>query len=122
MLRYVEKDEKGYETFVANRVSAIREQPLPSQWRYVQTELNPADYACEKYLLTTSLSLHMHWITGPDFPLKDETMCFRRHLAMLSNQGEDADRNVVKVSFVSFSSTTAIQINVTFERFSNCTS
>ena len=59
VLRYVEKDEKGYETFVANRVSAIREQPLPSQWRYVQTELNPADYACEKYLLTTSLSLHM---------------------------------------------------------------
>ena len=38
---------------------------------------------------------------------------------MLSNQGEDADRNVVKVSFVSFSSTTAIQINETFERFSN---
>ena len=45
VLRYVENDEKRYETFVANRVSAIREQSLPRQWRYVQTELNPADDA-----------------------------------------------------------------------------
>ena len=32
VLRYVENDEKRYETFVANCVSAIREQSLPSQW------------------------------------------------------------------------------------------
>ena len=45
MLRYVENDEKRYETFVVNHVSAIRKQSLPRQWRYVQTELNPADDA-----------------------------------------------------------------------------
>ena len=44
VLRYVENDEKRYETFVANRVSAIREQSLPSQWHYIQTEFNPADH------------------------------------------------------------------------------
>lgn len=38
---------------------------------------------------------------------------------MMSNQGEEADLNAVKVSFVSFSSTTAIQIDETFQRFYN---
>ena len=45
VLRYVENDEKRYETFVANRVSAIREQSLPSRWRHVDTKLNPTDNA-----------------------------------------------------------------------------
>ena len=43
----------------------------------------------------------------------------QRPSAMLSDQEEDADRNAVKVSFVSFSSTTAIQIDEMFQRFSN---
>ena len=47
VLCYVENDEKRYETFVANRVSATREQPLPCQWRYVHTELNLADDASQ---------------------------------------------------------------------------
>ena len=45
VLRYVENDEKRYETFVANRVSAVREQSLPSRWRHVDTKLNPTDNA-----------------------------------------------------------------------------
>ena len=45
VLRYVENDEKRYDTFVANRVSAIREQSLPSRWRHVDTKLNPSDNA-----------------------------------------------------------------------------
>ena len=45
VLRYVENDERRYQTFVVNRVSAIREQSLPSLWRYVDTKLNPADDA-----------------------------------------------------------------------------
>lgn len=118
VLRYVENDEKRYETFVANRVSAIREQSLPSQWRYVHTELNPADDA-SRGISADDIVKPTRWIKGPDLLRKDKTMWPRRPAAMLSNQREDADDDAVKISFVSFSSTTAIQIDEMFQRFSN---
>ena len=118
VLRYVDNDERRYETFEANRVSAIREQSLPSQWRCVQTELNPADDA-SRGISADVIVKPTRWINGPDFLFKDETMWPQRPSAMLSDQEEDADRNAVKVSFVSFRSTTAKQIDDMFQRFSN---
>ena len=37
VLRYIANSERRYKTFVANRVAAIREQSIPSQWHYVGT-------------------------------------------------------------------------------------
>ena len=37
VLCYIENEEKRFQTFVANRVAAIREQSLPTQWKYVET-------------------------------------------------------------------------------------
>ena len=45
VLRYVTNDDRRYKTFVANRVAAIREHSMPSQWKYVGTKANPADDA-----------------------------------------------------------------------------
>ena len=45
VLRYVENEDKRYQMFVANRLSAIRERSSPVQWRYVERKLNPADDA-----------------------------------------------------------------------------
>lgn len=45
VLRYVENDERRNKTFLVNRVSGIPEESMPSQWCYIQTELNPADDA-----------------------------------------------------------------------------
>ena len=42
VLRYIENDATRYQMFVANRVSVIREQSLPYQWKYVDTKLNPS--------------------------------------------------------------------------------
>lgn len=46
VLRYIENDStRFFKTFVANRISLIREASKPSQWRYVSSADNPADQA-----------------------------------------------------------------------------
>ena len=43
VLRYLESESRRYKTYVANRVSEIQRALEPWQWRYVPSELNPAD-------------------------------------------------------------------------------
>ena len=45
MLRYIENQDKRFQTFVANQIAAIHSVSSPFQWNYVNTELNPADDA-----------------------------------------------------------------------------
>ena len=45
VIGYIANEDKRFQTFVANRVASIREVSSPSQWRYVSTQLNPADDA-----------------------------------------------------------------------------
>ncbi|XP_034095472.1 uncharacterized protein LOC117561915 [Gymnodraco acuticeps] len=71
VLKYIRNETKRFHTFVANRVSAIREATDISQWRYVDTKRNPADEASRgvkvEHLLTCS-----RWIHGPEFLSKSE--------------------------------------------------
>lgn len=41
VLRYVENDASRFKAFVTNSVALIREATSPSQWRYVNSSLNP---------------------------------------------------------------------------------
>lgn len=63
--------KQHFHTFVANRISTIRETTAVPQWRYVDTKQNLADEASRgvkvEYLLTCS-----RWIHGPDFLFKNE--------------------------------------------------
>lgn len=43
VLGYLTNESARFKTFVANRVTTIRDHSHPTQWRYVNTELNPAD-------------------------------------------------------------------------------
>ena len=63
VLRYIENDSKRFQTFVANRVAAIRDSSLPSQWNYVDTESNPADEAS----CGVPADGMQRWINGPEF-------------------------------------------------------
>ena len=56
VLKYLNNESARFQTFVANRVTLIRELSNISQWRYVNTSLNPADSALRG--LTATLFLN----------------------------------------------------------------
>ncbi|XP_064639531.1 uncharacterized protein LOC135495055 [Lineus longissimus] len=47
VLGYIGNESRKFHIFVANRVQEIRDSTSPSNWRYVDTDQNPADYASE---------------------------------------------------------------------------
>lgn len=72
VLRYIDNDGARFKTFVANRVSTIRENTRPAQWRYVSTSSNPADHA-SRGMKAEQFMKCQSWIEGPDFLTKDES-------------------------------------------------
>ena len=66
VLKYIENNTRRFKTFVANRVSTIRESTKPTQWRYINTSTNPADCA-SRGLTAAKLMSNLDWIQGPPF-------------------------------------------------------
>ena len=71
VLKYIKNDAARYKTFVANRVSFIKEATKLSQWKYVSTADNPADQA-SRGLSAESLLQSKNWIQGPEFLLRPD--------------------------------------------------
>ena len=65
VLQYIHNEEKRLHTFVANRVSSIRSASTTSQWHYVRSEDNMADYA-SRGIQVEQLSDSL-WLSGPQF-------------------------------------------------------
>ncbi|XP_057713144.1 uncharacterized protein LOC130929733 isoform X2 [Corythoichthys intestinalis] len=65
VLGYINNDARRFHVFVANRIQQIRSSTEPSQWRYVSSELNPADHA-SRGIMTREL-VESNWFTGPCF-------------------------------------------------------
>jgi hypothetical protein len=73
VLQYINNEASRFKTFVANRIATIHNDSVPSQWRYVNSESNPADYASRGLRPTDQYEIDQ-WINGPDFlrnPEKD---------------------------------------------------
>lgn len=45
VLKYLNNEDRRFHTFVANRISIIKEVSKPSQWRHVGSKDNPANDA-----------------------------------------------------------------------------
>ena len=71
VLRYVNNEKKRFQTFVANRISVIRDASELNQWNYVSTKCNPADDAI-RGLSADALLESNRWIKGPDFLWQNE--------------------------------------------------
>ena len=66
VIRYVENENRRFQTFVANRIAIIRDRSKPAQWRFVDGTLNPADLASRGLTAVKFLKSNV-WMNGPDF-------------------------------------------------------
>ena len=70
VLGYIENKKTRFKTFVANRLSFIHDNTEASQWRYVDTNLNPADLASRGIKAEEKTKLK-RWVEGPEFLRED---------------------------------------------------
>ena len=66
VLQYINNQTRRFQTFVANRVAMIHDGSTASQWRYVNTEHNPADDASRGLDAQSMLNME-RWRKGPNF-------------------------------------------------------
>ncbi|XP_068741840.1 uncharacterized protein [Montipora capricornis] len=66
ILQYIENEDKGFHTFVANRLAVIHDGSKPSQCNFVESARNPADDA-NRGLTPEELLLQDRWFKGPEF-------------------------------------------------------
>ncbi len=71
VLKYIKNEDKWFHTFVANRITAIREVSSPSQWRHVCSKDNPAD-AASRGVKVADFVRNRSWLEGPRFLWKSE--------------------------------------------------
>lgn len=71
VIKYINNEDRRFQTFVANRVSTIRDNSDVAQWRYISSKKNPADEA-SRGLTVDNFLAGRRWIEGPDFLGKPE--------------------------------------------------
>ncbi|KAL6480050.1 hypothetical protein MHYP_G00110830 [Metynnis hypsauchen] len=69
VLKYIANETTRFRTFVANRVAAIIGTTAVSQWKYICSQQNPADYASRGQDVDAFMQKKA-WISGPDFLTK----------------------------------------------------
>ena len=64
VLGYIQNDKKRFRTFVANKQQKIRNLTEKKQWKYINTEDNPADFASRGISVDEKDKVHS-WLYGP---------------------------------------------------------
>jgi len=88
VLGYISNDARRFHTFVANRVQLIRNVSSVHQWRYVESEANPADDASRGLDCRDSTNTH-RWFTGPEFLWKPEEQWITNNTAAVQSDQYD---------------------------------
>ena len=71
VLGYIANESRQFYVYLANRVQLIRSLSTPEQWRYVESEQNPADLATHG--VPTNKLMESSWLKGPEFLKKPES-------------------------------------------------
>jgi hypothetical protein len=72
VIRYIANETTRFHTFVANRISLIRDCTRTDQWRYVESKVNPADMASRGSSVDCLIEAG-HWSQGPQFLWQPES-------------------------------------------------
>ncbi|XP_078381445.1 uncharacterized protein LOC144664208 [Oculina patagonica] len=121
VLRYIENKDKRFQTFVANSISAFLDQSTATQWRYVDTSLNPADEASRGMTVDALLS-NDRWTQRPDFLTKSEESWPQRPADLGKISADDPEVKKSAEIFVNEASKqTEDNLSKVFERFSSWT-
>ncbi|XP_020917576.1 uncharacterized protein LOC110254869 [Exaiptasia diaphana] len=83
VLQYIRNTTTRFHTFVANRLTVIHDHTESYQWRYVPTNLNPADDASRG--IAVKDLCHSNWLHGPDFLAEDKALWPAEPHALTSN-------------------------------------
>ena len=80
---------------MSNRLTVIHEHSEPNQWRYVNSEINPADDASRGLTVDTMIQ-NSRWLSGPEFLTKEEHLWPRdpsHHQMELSTDDPEVKRD-----------------------------
>ena len=66
VLNYIRNESRRFQTYVANRVTEIRDLTDPYQWRHCAGAINPTDDA-SRGLEMSDFFRNDHWLKGPSF-------------------------------------------------------
>ena len=64
VLQYIRNESARFHMFVSNRLTVIHEHSEPSQWRYVNSEFNPADDASRGVTVDMMIQ-NNRWLSDP---------------------------------------------------------
>lgn len=95
VLWWVRNHSRNFKPFISNRVGEIQTKSKPEQWRYVPTELNPADYITHG-LTAVDLLNKATWLNGPEFLLTCENQWPENKVEKL--QAAEKEEHKLKVS------------------------
>ena len=71
VLRYVKNESKRFHTFVANRITTIRDGSTQDQWYHAEGAMNPSDHNSRGLSADAFLNC-TEWLLGPEFLWKCE--------------------------------------------------
>ena len=120
VMNYIRSNDKRFHTFVANRVAIIHDGSSPSQWRYVNTEANPADDA-SRGLAVDALIKKNRWIRGPNFLWEQESRWPAQPTTVREIPDEDPEIKREIRTFSAVSDAGANSLNKLLEKFSSWT-
>ena len=82
---WIRGQSREYKPFVAHRVGEIHEKSNPNQWRYVPTDMNPADLGT-RGMTAQELTDSTKWWNGPEFLCNPEAEWPERKFNKLSRE------------------------------------
>lgn len=109
VLAWINSKSSSYQTFVANRISAIQELSIAEQWRHVKSKENPADII-SRGLSPSNLAASTLWFYGPIFLHGREELWPTTMVNTLTIAANEHDMELKRVTTVAITDETSTDI------------